>query len=96
VEEPVTSARLEQIRDGIEDWSLYALVRQRYGGARVRAILGGHGLFSATRRRVLLACNLRCDLHGPAKYAWPRWSHDATTATRIEGAKLNALRLLSR
>jgi hypothetical protein len=94
--EPVASARLEQIRDGIEDWSLYDLVRSRHGAARVREILGREGLFSASRRRVLLACTLRCDLHGRTSYAWPRWSHDATTAVRIERAKRRALELLSR
>ena len=96
VAEPVASARLEQIRDGIEDWSLYQLVRARRGSGAVRAILGRAGLFSATRRRVLLACTMGCDLHGATKYAWPRWSHDRTTAARIERAKLHALRLLTR
>jgi hypothetical protein len=93
--EPIASARLEQIRDGIEDWSLYALVRRRFGAARVRAILGGAGLFSASARGVSLACVLRCDLRGPTKFAWPRWSDDATTANRIDRAKLEALQLLA-
>jgi hypothetical protein len=95
VAEPVPSARIEQIRDGIEDWSLYQLVRARRGSATVRAILGGEGLFSATAQRVLLACSSRCDLLGSTQYAWPRWSHDATTAVRIERAKLRALQLLA-
>ena len=29
--EPIPSARLEQVRDGIEDWAVLALVRQRWG-----------------------------------------------------------------
>ena len=91
---PVASARLEQIRDGIEDWSLFELVRRRHGAGRVRGILGARGLFSADAARVRLACNVGCELHGTTKYAWPRWSHDLTTPRRIEGAKLDALRLV--
>ena len=41
------SARLEQIRDGIEDWAIYNMVRVRRGADDVRAILGEAGLFSA-------------------------------------------------
>ena len=96
VRAPIASARLEQIRDGIEDWALYDLVRRRFGSSRVRAILGGRGLFSASARGVQLACTQRCELQGTTKYAWPRWSRDATTPARIERAKLNALRLASR
>jgi hypothetical protein len=92
----VASARLEQIRDGIEDWALYELVRRRLGSSRVRTILGGRGLFSASARGVQLACTLRCELSGTTKYAWPRWSHDASTPRRIEQAKLDALQLASR
>jgi hypothetical protein len=35
---PVPSARLEQIRDGIEDSDVFNIVRQRRGGAGVRRI----------------------------------------------------------
>ncbi len=59
---PVPSARLEQIRDGIEDWALYDAIRRRSGSAAVRAILGGTGLFSADRRGVRLACHIGCEL----------------------------------
>jgi hypothetical protein len=89
---PMPSARLEQIRDGVEDWALYNIVRKRHGAGAVRELLGRAGLFSASRAGVRLACNLGCELRGTTKYAWPRWSRDATTPTRIEAAKLAALR----
>jgi hypothetical protein len=89
--EPVTSARLEQIRDGIEDWSIYDIVRKKRGSGRVRAILGSNGIFSASSAKVTLACTAGCDLNGSRKYAWPRWSRDATTAARVEKAKAQAL-----
>jgi Glycoside hydrolase 123, catalytic domain len=93
VGEPVPSARLEQIRDGIEDWSVFDVVRRRFGTARVRAILGRHGLFSANAAGVKLSCLVGCDIKGPTPNAWPQWSRDATTAGRIEAARLEALRL---
>jgi hypothetical protein len=89
---PIPSARLEQIRDGIEDWALFDAVRRSEGAARVRAILGKAGLFSADPSGVKLACRLGCELKGPTKYSWPRWSHDASTPQRIEAARRAALR----
>ena len=86
------SARLVQIRDGIEDWAVLNLVRQRRGAGEVRAILGTAGLFSAARGGVRLSCNLGCELRSSTKYAWPRWSRDATTPRRIEAARLAALK----
>jgi hypothetical protein len=91
---PLPSARLEQIRDGIEDWAIFDQVRARRGAAEVRAILGNAGLFSADRRGVRLACNLGCELKTSTRYAWPRWSRDATTPSRIEAAKVAALKRL--
>ncbi len=91
---PIPSARLEQIRDGIEDWALYDAVRRQHGQAHVRSILGGAGLFSADASGVKLACHMGCELKGPTKYSWPRWSRDASTADRIEAARLGAFRSL--
>ncbi|MHB8643349.1 MAG: hypothetical protein ACYDA3_10760 [Gaiellaceae bacterium] len=93
--EPVTSARLEQIRDGIEDWSIYNIVYRKHGLGAVRAILGGQGLFSASSSGVKLACTQYCDLKSSTKYAWPAWSHDASTPRKIEAAKLLALKAAS-
>ena len=89
---PVPSARLEQIRDGLEDWVLFDAVRRQHGARGVRAILGGAGLFSADRAGVRLACHMGCQLRSGTKYSWPRWSHDGTTASRIERARVAALR----
>jgi Domain of unknown function (DUF4091) len=92
-DEPVASARLEQIRDGIEDWSIYNVVYRKRGLGAVRAILGGNGLFSASAAGVKLACTAFCDLKSSTKYSWPQWSGDATTPKKIEAAKLQALKI---
>ena len=91
---PIPSTRLEQIRDGMEDWALLDAVRRAHGPARVRAILGDAGLFSADARGVHLACRLGCELRSGTKYSWPHWSRDATTAARIERARLAAFRAI--
>lgn len=92
---PIPSARLEQIRDGIEDWSLFDIVRRKHGLSAVRSVLGRAGLFSASSRGVTLACKKGCEHAGPMEYSWPEWSHDAGTARRIEQARLRALMLAS-
>ena len=88
---PIPSARLEQIRDGLEDAAIFNAVRQKRGAGAVRAILGGTGLFSANAQGVRLACSLGCDLRRGHAYSWPVWSNDGTTARKIEAAKLRAL-----
>lgn len=93
---PIASARLEQIRDGIEDWDVLAQVRDRAGAGGVRSLLADAGLFSASAKGVKLACTTGCELSGATKYAWPRWSHDTSTPRRIEEAHLQALRLAAR
>jgi len=90
---PIASARLEQIRDGIEDWDVFDVVRRKHGLAAVRTILARAGLFSASRDGVALACTRRCELAGGTNYAWPQWSHDASTAAKIEQARVAALQL---
>ena len=90
---PIPSARLEQIRAGIEDWEVFDVVRRRFGAARVRTILGRHGLFSADAAGIKLSCLVGCDIKGPTPDAWPEWSRDWTTAARIEAARADALRL---
>jgi hypothetical protein len=88
---PIPSARLEQIRDGLEDAAIFNIVRSKRGAGAVRSALGGAGLFSANAKSVRLACNLGCELKGPLPYSWPIWSRDGTTARKIEAAKLRAL-----
>ncbi len=92
---PIASARLEQIRDGIEDWAVFDVVRRKHGAGAVRRILAQAGLFSADGGGVKLACTRHCQLRGGTKYAWPQWSHDASTPAKIERARLAALRLAS-
>ncbi len=92
---PIASARLEQIRDGIEDWAIFDQVRRKRGASAVRTILGDAGLFSATAGGVRLACSLGCELKSATKYSWPTWSHDATTAARVEAARARALAIAS-
>jgi hypothetical protein len=92
---PIPSIRLEQLRDGIEDWAVFDAVRRRSGPGTVRAILGSAGIFSANRSGTKLACHLGCALRSSTKYSWPRWSHDDTTAGRIEKARLAALHAAS-
>lgn len=91
---PDPSARLEQIRDGIEDWEILNALRARQGAGAVRALLGGAGLFSATAAKVKLGCTIGCDLKTSTPFAWPQWSHDGSTPGRIESAKLAALKSL--
>ena len=88
---PIASARLEQIRDGIEDWDVLDIVRRRRGLSAVRTVLAGAGLFSATARGVTLACVKGCELSASTEFSWPQWSHDAATAVKIEAAKRRAL-----
>lgn len=92
---PVPSARLEQIRDGIEDWEVFNIVRQRRGVADVRRILGDNGLFSATSAGVTLGCTIGCELKTTTPFSWPEYSHDNTTPRRIERANLQALQAAS-
>jgi Domain of unknown function (DUF4091) len=94
--EPIPSARLEQIRDGIEDWDVLNMVRRKRGLIAVRRILGDAGLFSTTASGVLLGCTSGCELESSTAYSWPVWSHDAATAAKIEAAHLRALQLASR
>jgi hypothetical protein len=90
---PIASARLEQIRDGIEDWDVLDNVRRRRGLSGVRTVLAGAGLFSATARGVTLGCVKGCQLPASTEFSWPQWSHDASTAAKIEAAKQRALTL---
>jgi hypothetical protein len=88
---PVPSARLEQIRDGIENWEILNIVRAKHGSATVRKILGEAGLFSATAAGVQLGCTVGCQLKTTTPFSWPAYSHDASTAGRLVRAKLQAL-----
>jgi len=92
---PIPSARLEQIRNGIEDWEVLNIVREKHGLGAVRSILGKAGLFSASAAGVKLACTVGCALHSSTAFAFPRWSNGATSPPQIEAARVAALRAAS-
>lgn len=90
-ERPVASARLEEIREGIQDWEVLHMVRRRNGAAEVRRILGVTGLFSASAAGVELGCSVGCSLKTSTPFAWPEYSDDGSTPMRIERAHVEAL-----
>jgi len=93
-DEPVSSLRLENLRDGIEDADLARLVVARRGRPALLAILARQRIFSIRGNRVLLGCTSGCDLVTKTKYAWPRYRHGAGTNAaleRVHSALLKAL-----
>ena len=83
-DEPVSSLRLESIRDGIEDADLARLVIARRGRPAFLAILAGEKIFSLRSGHLLLACQSGCDLRSSTKYAWPRYRRDPGTSAALE------------
>jgi len=86
---PIASARLEQIRNGIQDWEILNVARQRHGAGAVRTILGN--LFSVDRSGVVLGCTVGCTLKTRTPFSWPTWSQDATTPAKLEQLESQAL-----
>jgi hypothetical protein len=82
---PIPSARLEVLREGIEDWEIMNVVRHRHGAAAVRKLLSG--LFSPK-----LGCTIGCPLKTSTPYSWPTWSRDASTPLKIAQMRAAALR----
>jgi len=91
---PIASARLEELREGIEDWEILNIVRQKDGSREVVRLLSR--LFTTTATGAKLACVVGCPLHSSTKYAWPLFSKDATTATKIAQMRAKALAAASR
>jgi hypothetical protein len=87
---PIASARLEVLREGIEDWEILNVVRQRHGSASVRMLLSG--LFSTTSAGAKLGCTIGCPLRTRTPYSWPLWSHDASTPAKAARMRAAALR----
>jgi hypothetical protein len=83
-DEPVSSLRLENVRDGIEDADLARLVMAQHGRAALLAILARERIFSIRHGRLLLGCRMGCDIVTRTKYAWPRFRHDAGTGAALE------------
>jgi hypothetical protein len=90
---PIASARLEVLREGIEDWEILNVVRQKHGSPAVRRLLAG--LFSTTSAGAKLGCTIGCTLKTATKYSWPTWSHDASTPQKIAQMRAAALRAAS-
>ncbi len=91
---PVPSARLEVLREGIEDWEILNVVRQRHGAGEVRKLLSG--LFSTTAKATELGCTVGCQIKTSEPYSWPTFSHDASTAGKLTRMRVAALDVASR
>ncbi len=86
---PIPSARLEVLREGIEDWEILNVVRRKHGDAGVRRVLSR--LFSTTSAGAKLGCTVGCALKTTTTYSWPTWSHDASTPQKVEQMRSAAL-----
>jgi hypothetical protein len=85
---PIASARLEVLREGIEDWEILNVVRHKQGAASVRKLL--RGLFSSTAKGARLGCTIGCPLRTSTPYSWPKWSRNAGTVASMRVAALRA------
>ena len=90
---PIASARLEVLREGIEDWEILDAVRHKHGDAAVRRLLSG--LFSTTSAGARLGCTIGCPLKTGTPYSWPTWSRDASTPQKVAQMRVAALRAAS-
>ncbi|HKC77154.1 MAG TPA: glycoside hydrolase domain-containing protein, partial [Gaiellaceae bacterium] len=90
---PIPSARLEVLREGIEDWEILNVVRQKHGSNAVTKLLSG--LFSTSGAGAKLGCTVGCQLTTSTPYSWPIWSHDATTPGTILNMRAAALKAAS-
>ena len=90
---PIASARLEVLREGIEDWEILNVVRHKHGPAAVRHLLSG--LFSSTAKGAKLGCTIGCPLKTNTPYSWPTWSHDAGTPRTVAQMRAAALQAAS-
>jgi glycosyl hydrolase family 123 len=90
---PIASARLEVLREGIEDWEILNVVRHRHGAAAVRKLLSG--LFSTTSKGAKLGCTIGCPIRTSTPYSWPVWSHNAGTPRTVASMRAAALKAAS-
>jgi hypothetical protein len=86
---PMPSARLEELREGIEDWEILNVVRRKHGSRAVVKLLSR--LFSTTSTGARLACVSGCPIRNSRPYSWPLFSHDGMTATKIAQMRMAAL-----
>ena len=90
---PIASARLEVLREGIEDWEIINVVRHKHGAAAVRKLLSG--LFSTTSKGAKLGCTIGCPIKTNTPYSWPVWSHNASTPRTVASMRAAALKSAS-
>jgi hypothetical protein len=90
---PIASARLEVLREGIEDWEILNMVRHKHGPVAVRKLLSG--LFSTTSKGAKLGCTIGCPLKTSTPYSWPTWSHNAGAPRAVAQMRAAALRAAS-
>jgi hypothetical protein len=90
---PIASARLEMLREGIEDWEILNVVRHKHGAAAVRKLLSG--LFSTRAKGAKLGCTIGCPIKTSTPYSWPTYSHNAGTAGTVASMRAAALRAAS-
>jgi hypothetical protein len=90
---PIASARLEVLREGIEDWEILNVVRHKHGARAVRKLLSG--LFSTTSKGAKLGCTIGCPIKTNTPYSWPVWSHNASTPRTVASMRAAALRAAS-
>jgi hypothetical protein len=90
---PIASARLEVLREGIEDWEILNVARHKHGAAKVRKLLSG--LFSTTAKGAKLGCTIGCPLKTSTPYSWPTWSHNASTPRTVASMRAAALQAAS-
>jgi Glycoside hydrolase 123, catalytic domain len=90
---PIASARLEVLREGIEDWEILNVVRHKHGAAKVRKLLSG--LFSTNAKGAKLGCTVGCPIRTSTPYSWPLWSHNASTPRTVASMRAAALRAAS-
>jgi hypothetical protein len=86
---PIASARLEVLREGIEDWEILNVARHKHGNAAVVRVLSG--LFSTSSGGAELGCTVGCQLKTTTKYSWPTWSRDASTPAAVAQMRAAAL-----
>src|SRR6476659_7134550 len=91
--EPIASARLEVLREGIAAWEILNVARHKHGAAAVLKLLSG--LFSTTAKGAKLGCTIGCPLKTSTPYSWPTWSHDASTPRTVASMRAAALQAAS-
>jgi hypothetical protein len=90
---PIPSARLEVLREGIEDWEILNVVRTSHGSKAVVKLLSN--LFSTTKAGAKLSCVVGCAIKAKQPYSWPLWSKGATTAAKLAQMRVAALQKAS-